>query len=41
MKLIFACGGGESFKDAVTVTVFSTVLQGEERMKIFMDSILV
>ena len=35
-ELIFVCCGGESFKDVFIFTVLSTVLQDEERMKIFM-----
>jgi hypothetical protein len=35
-KLIFVCGGGESFKDVSIFTVLSTVLQDEEMIKILM-----
>jgi len=41
VKLIFARGGGESFKDAFTIRLFSTVVEDEEKMKIFMESFLV
>jgi len=35
VKLIFACGGGESFKYAFIVTLFSTAVQDVERLKKF------